>query len=84
MERECLPKVDPNTGLLLRYTDDFLLITRDTEVAKTFLAVMERGVPEYNCCINADKSGRNFEIHPSGDLELKRTSELDGWCLEGT
>ena len=71
MERERLPKVDPSSGLLLRYTDDFLLITREAEVAKAFLTVMERGVPEYNCHINRDKTGRNFEILPNGVLELK-------------
>lgn len=73
MEKKCLPRVDPRTGLLLRFIDDFLLITREPEVAKEFLATLEQGVPEYNCHINAGKTATNFDQLPDGSLKVNKS-----------
>ena len=73
MERNCLPRVNPCKGLLLRFVDDFLLITREPEVAKEFLTTLEQGVPEYNCHINVDKTSTNFDVLPDGNLRVKES-----------
>ena len=73
MERKYLPRVDPRKGLLLRFVDDFLLITREPKVAKEFLTTLERGVPEYNCHINARKTSTNFDILPDGSPRVNRS-----------
>ena len=74
MERKCLPRVDPRKGLLLRFVDDFLLITREPEVAKEFLTTLERGVPEYNCRINTGKTSTNFDILPDGSPRVNKST----------
>ena len=73
MERKCLPRVNPRKGLLLRFVDDFLLITREPEVAKEFLTTLEQGVPEYNCHINVDKTSKNFDVLPDGSLRVNKS-----------
>ena len=73
MEKKCLPKVNPRKGLLLRYVDDFLLITREPKVAREFLTTLQQGIPEYNCHINVDKTVTNFEILPDGRLQLQQS-----------
>ena len=70
LEKKCLPIINPRTGLLLRYVDDFLLITREPEAAKEFLTTLQRGIPEYNCHVNVDKTATNFEVLPDGSLNL--------------
>lgn len=74
MERKCLPKVEPSKGLLLRYVDDFLLMTREPEIAKTFLATLQQGIPEYNCHISLDKTATNFDVLQDGSLKLNTES----------
>jgi hypothetical protein len=76
MERKCLPRVDPCKGLLLRFVDDFLLITREPEVAKKFLTTLEQGVPAYNCRINAAKTSTNFDILPDGSPRVNKSKWL--------
>ena len=43
LEKQCLPQTDPQNELLMRYIDDFLLITRDPHTAAEFLSTMTRG-----------------------------------------
>ena len=73
MEKNCLPRVNPRKGLLLRFVDDFLLITREPEVAREFLTTLEHGVPEYNCHINVGKTSTNFDVLPDGNLRVKES-----------
>ena len=45
--------MDPENELLMRYIDDFLLITRDPRTAGEFLSTMTRGsvmLVSYPCC----------------------------------
>ena len=77
MEKKCLPRIDPRKGLLLRFIDDFLLITREPEVAKEFLTTLEQGVPEYNCRINVGKTSTNFDRLPDGSLRVTKSKRLE-------
>ena len=79
MERKRLPKVDPQKGLLLRFIDDFLLITREPEVAKSFLSTLQEGVAEYNCHVSPAKTSTNFDVLSDGSLE-RSTSK---YCTNG-
>lgn len=49
-------------SLLMRYTDDFLLITTSKRQAKRFYEVMRKGHPEYGCFISAEKTLTNFDL----------------------
>ena len=73
MEKNHLPKVDPRKGLLLRFVDDFLLITREPDVAREFLTTLEHGVPEYNCHINVEKTSTNLDVLSDGSLTVKKS-----------
>ena len=75
LEKQCLPRIDPKTGLLLRYVDDFLLITKESEVAKQFLSTLQRGIPEYNCRVNEEKTTTNFEVLSDGSVKLDDNGE---------
>ena len=52
----------------MRFVDDFLLITRDKELAREFSVQMNSGVPSYNCTVNASKGGANFRVGEGGDV----------------
>lgn len=47
-------------SLLLRFIDDFLFISPSKKQASMFFTRMERGVRDYNCCMNKGKYGLNF------------------------
>ena len=61
--------------LLMRYVDDFLLITREVGVARQFLDTMQRGVAEYNCKINPAKTVTNFRVREDGGVEYFEDGE---------
>ncbi|KAJ1985288.1 Telomerase reverse transcriptase [Dimargaris verticillata] len=50
-------------ALLLRLTDDFLLITPHQQEAVQFYQCLARGFPEYGCTINPCKTRVNFDIN---------------------
>ena len=72
---------DPDS-LLLRWVDDFLLITPHKSLATKFLNVMHAGIPEYGCFINRDKTLTNFDAVTDDGQEVKRigASERFPWC----
>ena len=72
---------DPDS-LLLRWVDDFLLITPTKSLATKFLNVMHAGIPEYGCFINHDKTLTNFDVVTSDGQEVKRIGAKDRfpWC----
>ncbi|KAG0480484.1 hypothetical protein HPP92_011342 [Vanilla planifolia] len=49
-------------NLLLRLIDDFIFISTSKEVAESFFARMRRGFKAYNCYMNLDKFGLNFNV----------------------
>ncbi|KAI9179023.1 hypothetical protein H9P43_005685 [Blastocladiella emersonii ATCC 22665] len=63
------------TSLLVRFIDDFLLLTRDAAVSTRFLDTMARGIPEYGCTIALPKSVATF-AHPGGVL----VRDVVPWC----
>lgn len=55
-----LLSVNPKTGLLLRYVDDFLLISTSRSEAETFLQRMTIGFASHGANINPAKTVTNF------------------------
>ena len=64
-ERECLDFLDEDS-LLLRFIDDFLLITTNEVHAQRFLQVMHDGREEYGIRVNSQKSLANFDLSING------------------
>lgn len=54
-------RFDRQKTLLLRYVDDFLLISTELEDAKAFLRSMARGFADYGVSVNSSKTVVNFE-----------------------
>ncbi|BGP16855.1 Telomerase reverse transcriptase [Rhodosporidiobolus nylandii] len=82
MEREKLAFTDDPDSVLLRYVDDFLLLTTKKDIASRFLRVMDDGIPEYGCSISAEKRLANFDI-PLQDGEVVppvQDGENFPWC----
>lgn len=62
LEARHLDFLQPGQSLLLRQTDDFLLITTEKSHAKRFLQIMHDGLPAYGVRVNPDKTLVNFEV----------------------
>ena len=68
-------------SLLLRYTDDFLLITRSKSTAKAFYRAMSDGHPEWGCFIAREKSLANFDmLDPHLGVPVTRVDGRFPWC----
>ena len=83
MEKTQLTEITQDSdSLLLRWVDDFLLITPQSALAVQFLDVMHAGIPEYGCCINPDKTMVNFDAATADGKQVKRISQGDRfpWC----
>jgi hypothetical protein len=48
--------------VLMRWVDDYLLVTTNIDKARDFLRMMNEGHPEYGCFISRDKTYTNFAI----------------------
>jgi telomerase reverse transcriptase len=66
LEAQHLDFLQPGQSLLLRQTDDFLLITTEKAHAKQFLQIMHDGLPTYGVRVNPDKTLVNFEVLING------------------
>ena len=61
MERTHLDEfLNSDECLLMRWTDDYLLITTSKHLAEQFLEKLKAGFPEYGCSINLEKSRTNL------------------------
>ena len=81
LERANLAFVRQPGNLLLRYTDDFLLITTDRARAERFFRIMAKGHPEYGCFISEEKTLCNFELTASdGSFVPRLRSDQFPWC----
>lgn len=49
--------------LLLRFVDDYIFISTSKKQASMFFSRLERGVRDYNCCMNKETYGLNFDIN---------------------
>ncbi|XP_073129217.1 telomerase reverse transcriptase isoform X2 [Henckelia pumila] len=65
-------------SLLLRFIDDFLFISTSKKQASMFFSRLERGVREYNCYMNKEKYGLNFNMNNSQGLQSNRHVGKDG------
>ncbi|XP_042551185.1 telomerase reverse transcriptase [Dipodomys spectabilis] len=79
MENKLLPEIQQD-GLLLRLVDDFLLVTPHLAKAQAFLRVLVRGVPEYGCEINVQKTVVNFPLEGVA-LDGAAPMQLPAHCL---
>ena len=71
------------TRMCLCQVDDFLYVTPSYDNALTFLTLMLRGVPEYNCHINHSKTLVNFHVDSSaaaGSVPCLAAGALFPWC----
>ena len=66
LETKHLSFLSPESSLLLRLIDDFLLITMDPEHARRFIQTMHDGLPEYGVSVNPEKTLVNFETCING------------------
>lgn len=73
---------DPNFTTAAVQVDDFLFVTPILEHAVSFVTLMQRGIPEYNCRINAAKTLVNFAIeeHSVGPVPQLAPGALFPWC----
>lgn len=62
-------------GILLRFVDDFLLITFKLSKARKFLSILLKGDEEYGCFINPEKSLCNFDAVIGGRPIPKHSSD---------
>lgn len=50
-------------SVLLRLVDDYLLVTKDKDIAERFVKTMHSGIPEYFCNVKPSKTKISFECH---------------------
>lgn len=67
LESTHLSFLSPEESLLLRLTDDFLLITTNYLHAEQFLQIMHKGIPSYGLKVSPQKSLVNFEAKFNGN-----------------
>nr|XP_012629578.1 telomerase reverse transcriptase isoform X1 [Microcebus murinus] len=79
MERRLFPGIRRD-GLLLRLVDDFLLVTPHLAHARAFLRTLVRGVPEYGCVVNLEKTVVNFPVDAAA-LGGAACVQLPAHCL---
>lgn len=72
LDSMCLGKFDTPGTLILRYTDDFLLITDSEVVALDFITHIPRGFPEYGVKFKLEKALTNFS-HPHHHLPISES-----------
>nr|GMC72337.1 telomerase reverse transcriptase isoform X1 [Ipomoea batatas] len=58
--------------LLLRFIDDFLFISTSKFQASSFLTRLQRGFREFNCYMNEEKFGLNFDINHLSGLQSSK------------
>lgn len=75
---------DTPDSLLMRLTDDFLLVTTNAGHAKRFLQVMHDGVPAYGVRVNPDKTLVNFEVAVNGKRVRRIVGADKGFPYCGT
>ncbi|XP_072268091.1 telomerase reverse transcriptase isoform X4 [Pyxicephalus adspersus] len=69
--------------ILMRLSDDFLLVTTNLEQAKSFLRILAEGIPEYGCSISQHKTMVNFSTDDiPGCIGVQRlpAHTLFPWC----
>lgn len=83
LEKRHLEFLSAPDCLLLRLTDDFLLITLDKSKAVRFVEAMHGGMPEYGVEVSEKKTLVNFDMK-MGDGLARRIAERDQFPYCGT
>ena len=77
-ERGHLDFLDGEAHLLMRLTDDFLLITPSKSQAVRFLQVMHQGNEEYGITVKPEKTLTNFPCKMNG-IDVKRVNDKEAF-----
>ncbi|KAG5926155.1 hypothetical protein E4U42_003572 [Claviceps africana] len=80
LERKHLGFLSGPDCLLMRLTDDFLLITLDKEKAVKFVETMHRGLPDYGVRVSPQKTVLNFPMSLHGETLQMATSGAFPYC----
>ena len=83
MEKQCFPEILADSqSLLLRWVDDFLLMTPSRLLADKFLTIMHAGIPEYGCYVNSGKTLSNYDAVTPDGVAVKRigSEKQFPWC----
>ncbi|KAJ8659361.1 hypothetical protein O0I10_004721 [Lichtheimia ornata] len=80
MERQYLSFIQSDReALLLRYVDDFLLITPNQETINAFATFVLNGAKDFGCEFNAQKSMSTMRIEANDSITVCTTPEFP-WC----
>lgn len=71
ISRKLSKYIGSENSILVRYVDDFLLVTTDRELACEFASDMTEGFPEYGVKSNPDKIVNTAALQPISDGESK-------------
>ncbi|KAG6228390.1 hypothetical protein E4U26_001037 [Claviceps purpurea] len=86
LERTHLGFLSGPDCLLMRLTDDFLLITLDKSKAVKFVETMHGGLPDYGVQVSPQKTVVNFEMFLDGGEAVRRTESgafpYCGTCID--
>ncbi|XP_032223148.2 telomerase reverse transcriptase [Nematostella vectensis] len=83
MESSYFPDIlRDDSSLMMRWVDDFILITPHRETAESFLAAMHAGIPEFGCKVNKLKTLTNYVSSLDGGKPVNHIEEggLFPWC----
>ncbi|KJE96616.1 hypothetical protein CAOG_06915 [Capsaspora owczarzaki ATCC 30864] len=80
IESQILPPLPADKGVLLRFVDDFLLVTTDYEYAVSFITAMYTKLSEYGAAINPDKTLINFPFAVAGVQLPQAERDQFPWC----
>ena len=74
--------INSDKCILMRWTDDFLLITSSKQLAGQLLEKLKAGFPEYGCCINIEKSKTNLptDISSQTNAIQRVNATWFPWC----
>ncbi|KAK3745334.1 hypothetical protein QZH41_018897, partial [Actinostola sp. cb2023] len=78
--RHLKPYLKDESSLLMRWVDDFLLMTPNESLADMFLAVMNAGIPKYGCQITAGKTLVNYESKTGIPVRRVSPDLAFPWC----
>ncbi|XP_048128280.1 telomerase reverse transcriptase isoform X7 [Rhodamnia argentea] len=68
LEKDDLPNP---SFLLLRFIDDILFISTSKRQAASFFLRLKRGFRDYNCFMNEEKFGLNFDVGPHSQSRIQ-------------
>jgi len=71
---------DENETVLMRLTDDYLMLTTTPSTAKSFVSKMHVGLPAYGCYVNPSKTVLNFDLETMGILPQPSSGPFVAWC----